>query len=1001
MKTKKLKFLNLILLFSLFSGTFVLSNQNNEYTKTNAAVGNYTANGSTYYDSITATSGTELAAQLHDLITSTHQTYTTYADNGANLYQQNTDQYYDESGNKVSGYIYEFYSGVQWPNAWAPNAGDTTGGYNREHVWCQSLSVNTAGTQLWGETGGGADMHHLRPTEVRINSSRSNNLYGELTNRESYIVYSKLGSDTSYIGGYNDSGVFEPLDNKKGDVARIVMYVYLHYNSYTISDVFGSYATTNGSGSSSFFSTSLLSLTKIMNASTEDDAKKLLLKWNESDPVDDIEKRRNDQVQIYQGNRNPFIDNSSYANAIWGDGTVTDTPSTDDPAVESVSVSPSTLTLNLKNKTTSTLTATVNVTNDASQEVSWKSSDTNVATVDSNGEVTAISVGSAKITATSTFDTSKSASCSVEVIESDFEDVISSTFNLTIASYNAADVSTDSVTWENDFIKMTNKKNGSSTNANNYLGGDANNRTSSRFYNNQKLTLNSQDGYYLYKVEFTAASNSYATTFANSTWSSNCSATASELIVTITPNTNNVNSVDVLVGGTCGFTSVTFYVYKALTDIALDTSKTTTTFYLNSTFNYNNLIVNATYSDKSSDTVNPTSVSTPDMTTLGTKVVTVTYTYNGTSISRTYEITVENKTFTSITASTSKVFHPGEVITTSDITVLDNYGSKVSDFTINDSSSYKFVYEDTLGGGVTSNKKFTIKYNDLSTTLDVSVSRLAYEEPLEITDELDKAFTGASNAYNEWENTGSNSNVIYSGYTCGNNSSIQLNNNSNGYGIVTKENVNQYSVKKITVEWNSSTADGKTLIVYGSDTAYTAPKDLYAENSRGDELGKIIKGTSTELTIDSSKYKYIGLVSSSGVMYLSKITIVYNSPDSALNIANDIMYNDTENQCLTKFNDVINKLNTLSSDEIKTFFTSEDYVISCARERLNAWAIALGKTITYNSDSVSFIVNANNNYLTTNNAFTIPTHAIIVIASLFLLLLLSTMYVRQRKNNIN
>ena len=141
-------------------------------TKTNEtipahAIGNYSTNASTYYNGITASSGKQLAAQLHDLITSTHQYYTSYADNGANGYQKNTDQYY-ENGNKVNGYIYEFYSGVKWPNEWAATAGNTSGGYNREHCWCQSNSVNADGKQMWGESGGGADMHHIRPDRKSV-----------------------------------------------------------------------------------------------------------------------------------------------------------------------------------------------------------------------------------------------------------------------------------------------------------------------------------------------------------------------------------------------------------------------------------------------------------------------------------------------------------------------------------------------------------------------------------------------------------------------------------------------------------------------------------------------------------------------------------------------------------------------------------------------------------------------------------------------------------------
>ena len=44
----------------------------------------------------------------------------------------------------------------------------------------------------------------------------------------------------------------------------------------------------------------------------------LLLKWNDLDPVDQLEINRNNEVYKIQGNRNPFIDNSDYADMIWG-----------------------------------------------------------------------------------------------------------------------------------------------------------------------------------------------------------------------------------------------------------------------------------------------------------------------------------------------------------------------------------------------------------------------------------------------------------------------------------------------------------------------------------------------------------------------------------------------------------------------------------------------------------------------------------------------------------
>lgn len=718
---------------SIGIGISINSNINNDVSPTYAAVGNYSTDASTYYQNITARSGKQLAGQLHDLITSTHRTYTTYDDNGKNGHQKQTDRYY-ENGSPVNGYIYEFYSGVKWPDGWNSNAGNTSGGYNREHVWCQSHS-----TGLWGTTGGGGDMHHIRPSETRLNSTRGNDPFGEVSNRESNKVYAKFGNNPTYaLGGYQAGGTFEPLDNKKGDVARIVLYLYLHYNSYSVSSLFDGYASTNGNnGSSSYFATTLLPLTNITANNTEEDALRMLLRWNSSDPVDDIERRRNDKVATYQGNRNPFIDNSNYANLIWGDNPID--PST--PVVNKVTINPSSLQLDLNNNKTASLEAIVDVSNGASNGVNWISSNPNVASINNNGLVTAKSKGSCIIKAISTFDSSKYGECNVNVIDS---------------------------------------------------------------------------------------------------------------------------------------------------------------------------------------------------------------------------------SSTSITANVNKTYHPGDIITKDDINVKDNLGNDITTFEFAN-NNYKFTYDDTVEGGSTTSKTFknAVSYSSFVTDLVVNVFRVKYVEASSINDVMNRAWTGVTgNSYSDWTKI-NNSGAKYTGNSMGGYDAIQLRSKDNHSGIVTKKYDGSSYLSSVTVKWNAKTASGRQLDIYGSNTPYTSPVDLYNNQTEGTLLGSIVCGTSTSLTI-TGEYKYIGLRSNSGAMYLDEIVVTYGSNESALNIANYIMINDTVNQCKTKLGIAIDKLNSLSVIEKDLFNSSSDYVISTSRNRLEAWARSEGKVLTYNEGV--YAANANNIDRFINNA---------------------------------
>ena len=145
----------------------------------------------------------------------------------------------------------------------------------------------------------------------------------------------------------------------------------------------------------------------------------------------------------------------------------------------------------------------------------------------------------------------------------------------------------------------------------------------------------------------------------------------------------------------------------------------------------------------------------------------------------------------------------------------------------------------------------------------------------EVVDKLTRALTGiTSTSYSDWSGKTVTSDAVYAGQSAGGNSSIQLRSDKSNSGIVTTQSGGK--VKKVVVEWNSNTTNGRTLNVYGKNSAYTAATDLYDNTKQGTLLGTIVKGTSTTLEIDGG-YEYIGLRSNSGAMYLTSVSITWDA----------------------------------------------------------------------------------------------------------------------------
>lgn len=215
-----------------------------------------------------------------------------------------------------------------------------------------------------------------------------------------------------------------------------------------------------------------------------------------------------------------------------------------------------------------------------------------------------------------------------------------------LSTDETSEVSETKIAWTSDVAEMYCEKGGASTNANNYYGGNKDNRTSTRFYKNSILTIAPKAEYKITSVVFTATSDSYASALSGSTWT-NASATVNSKVVTVTP-TNGAQSVTATIGGICGFTSVVVYYAKneggespepkpkTLVSITVENPKIEYT--AGEEFVAPN--VTATYDDESTETVVGATFTGYDMATAGTYTVTVSYTEGEVTKTTTFDITV-------------------------------------------------------------------------------------------------------------------------------------------------------------------------------------------------------------------------------------------------------------------------------------------------------------------------------------------------------------------------
>ena len=256
-----------------------------------------------YYDGTAGLSGSALKTKLSSIISSGHQTksYDALDDEYPN---SDKDSYYEKDGTvldiysenptETDPYVYQF--GVKKCGNYKIE-GDC---YNKEHIFPQGY-FNKASPMV-------SDIHHIVPTDGKVNGMRSNFPFGNVGSSVSYT--SKNGSKLGTSNSVNYSGkVFEPINEFKGDVARMIFYFATRYEA-KLKDFDANDILTN------------TSFPGIQSWELE-----VLKQWHTNDPVSQREIDRNNAAYTYQGNRNPFIDQPEYVALIWG----TTTPDTEAP----------------------------------------------------------------------------------------------------------------------------------------------------------------------------------------------------------------------------------------------------------------------------------------------------------------------------------------------------------------------------------------------------------------------------------------------------------------------------------------------------------------------------------------------------------------------------------------------------------------------------------------------------------------------------------------------
>ncbi len=201
----------------------------------------------------------------------------------------------------VQGEVRGVYSGYTFAYSGNPNRIEAQdNGFNTEHTWPQSFFDQALPMR--------SDIHHLFITREDVNGARSNFKFDEindnLTSRWYRLDQNQSTIPSSNIDEYSEllsNSSFEPREDFKGNIARAIFYFWTIYQTHP--DIVN-----DGTDNEAFF----------------ESMKDVLLDWHLQDEVDEAEIQRSLNIESVQGNRNPFIhDTTLVRRAYFGAGVIT------------------------------------------------------------------------------------------------------------------------------------------------------------------------------------------------------------------------------------------------------------------------------------------------------------------------------------------------------------------------------------------------------------------------------------------------------------------------------------------------------------------------------------------------------------------------------------------------------------------------------------------------------------------------------------------------------